>query len=306
MSALNWLLDSDPAIRWQTMRDLTGASADSVAAERARVATEGWGKRLLDLQHPKNQWSDGSMKSLLQTPDGSSCYALNLLYDMGIDPSCEQVRRAVNLIRDGVTHYEGGQPYFFGETEPCINGRVLGQGAYFGEPNATLLDRLISEQLSDGGWNCEAPKSQRSSFNTTICVLEGLLEFERMQGEDPRIVQARKRGEEYLLERRLFRSGTSGEVINPEWALFSYPNDWRYDILRALDYLRSTGVKPDDRIAESIGLVQESRGNDGRWLLQSSHKQQLQFDMGQVVGKPSPWVTLRALRVLQWAGESVS
>jgi hypothetical protein len=301
MSALDWLLDSDPAIRWQTMRDLTDASASTVAVERARVATEGWGKRLLDLQHPKNQWSDGSMRSLLQSPDGSACYALNLLCDMGIDPECEQARCAVKLIRDNITHYEGGQPYFSGETEPCINGRVLGQGACFGEPNAALLDRLLSEQLPDGGWNCEAPKTQRSSFNTTICVLEGLLEYGRTQGADPRIAKSRSRGEEYLLERRLLRSLRTGELINLEWALFSYPNDWRYDVLRALDYLRRAGVKPDGRIAEALELVEKNRSTDGRWALQSVHKQQLAFEMGQEVGKPSPWITLRALRVLQWA-----
>lgn len=302
MNAIDWLLQSDPAIRWQVMRDLVGEPSHAVAAERARVATEGWGKRLLDLQHPKNQWSDGSYKSLLQSPDGSACQVLHLLRDMGLDPASEPSRRAIGLIRENVTQYEGGKPYFAGETEPCINGRILLEGAYFGEPNAALLDLLLSEQLEDGGWNCEAPKSKRSSFATTLCVLEGLHAYELAQGADARVTRARERGEEYLLERRLFRSRTTSAVINPEWSLFSYPNGWHYDILRALDYLRATGRKPDSRISEAIGIVEKNRGADGRWPLQRVHNDVYAFDMGEAVGQPSRWITLRALRVLKWAG----
>lgn len=301
MNDTGWLLASDPSIRWQVMRDLIAAPEREVGAERARVATEGWGKQLLDLQHPKNQWSDGSYKSLLQSPDGSACQVLHLLHDMGLDPASAESRRAIGSIRENVTQYEGGKPYFAGETEPCINGRILLEGAYFGEPNAALLDLLLSEQLEDGGWNCDAPKSRRSSFATTLCVLEGLLAYETAQGTDVRITQARARGEEYLLARRLFRSLTSDAVVNPEWTLFSYPNGWHYDILRALDYLRSTGRPPDSRISEAIGIVEKNRRADGRWPLQRVHKDVYPFDMGEAEGQPSRWISLRALCVLKWA-----
>lgn len=301
ITILDWLLQSDPAIRWQVMRDLAGESEHVVAAERARVATEGWGRRLLASQHPKNQWSDGSYKSLLQSPDGSACQVLHLLHDMGLDPASDQSRRAIGFIRENVTQYEGGKPYFAGETEPCINGRILLEGAYFGEPNAALLDLLLSEQLDDGGWNCDSPKSKRSSFATTLCVLEGLHAYEVSQGADPRITRARVRGEEYLLERRLFRSLTSGTVVDPEWSEFSYPNGWHYDILRALDYLRSAGGKPNVRISEAIGIVEKNRGADGRWPLQRVHKDVYPLDMGEAEGQASRWITLRALRVLKWA-----
>ena len=302
MSVVDWLLDSDPSIRWQVMRDLTGEPDDVVAAERSRVASEGWGARLLDLQEPDRQWSDGSNTTLIQTPDGSATYVLMLLRIMGLDPMGEAARRAVTLVRDNVTHYEGGQRFFLGETESCINGRVLALGAYFSEASEALLHRLLDEQLNDGGWNCEAPRSQRSSFHTTICVLEGLLEYERALGADARVTEARARGEEYLLERRMYRSLSSGEVIDPDWTLFSFPTGWHYDLLRGLDYLRSASVVPDDRIAEAIELVEKNRGEDGRWPLQNPHPGQIHFDMDEDVGKASRWNTLRALRVLHWAG----
>jgi hypothetical protein len=265
MTVVEWLLDSDPAIRWQVMRDLTDEPDDVVAAERSRVASEGWGARLLDRQAPDGQWGESTYSSWIDTPDGQATCALLLLRDMGLDPASEEARRAVTLVRDNITHYEGGKPFFAGEVEPCINGRVLALGAYFGELSEEVLERLLDEQLDDGGWNCEAPPSVRSSFHSTICVLEGLLQYERAKGATAAVTEARARGQEYLLERRMFRSLSSGQVINRDWTLFSFPTGWHYDVLRGLDYLRSAGVEPDDRIAEAIELVENNRRSDGRW-----------------------------------------
>jgi hypothetical protein len=302
MRVVDWLLKSDPAIAWQVMRDLTDQPDDVVDAERARVASEGWGARLLDLQAPHGGWGRATYEKLIETPDGSATYALALLRHMGVDPQNERTREAVTLIRETVTHYEGGQPFFSGETEPCINGRVLASGAYFGEPNDEVLDRLLNEQLTDGGWNCEAPSSTRSSFHTTICVLEGLLEHEMAQGASTRVTEARARGEEYLLQRGLLRSLSSGEVIDHDWTRFSFPTGWHYDVRRGLGYLQRAGVAPDDRVAEAIDVVEKNRGADGRWPLQKSHAESIGFDMGEEEGQPSRWVTLRALQVLKWAG----
>lgn len=305
MDVIEWLLDSDPAIRWQVMRDLIGEREEIVAAERARVATEGWGARLLDLQLPGGGWSRiVEPKMMIETPDGSATYALVLLLAMGLDPASEPARRAVTRVRDSVTHYEGGRPYFDGEVEPCINGRVLGLGAFFGEPNEELLERLLGEQLDDGGWNCDAPRSRRSSFHSTICVLEGLLEYEKEEGATPTLTAARTRGQEYLLERRMFRSLSSGDVIDPVWILSSFPTGWHYDVLRGLDYLRRAAVAPDERVADAVASVERNRRKDGRWPLQNPHPDGLPFDMGEREDAPSRWNTLRALRVLDWAGRS--
>lgn len=308
---LGWLLGSDPSIRWQVMADLTHEPDAVVAAERARVRTEGWGARLLQLQTSQGAWSSvASPRAFIETPDGSTSYALALLQDMGLDPSSDQAREAVNLVKDHVTYiFQGNTPYFGGETEPCINGRVLRIGVYFGEASEELVERLISEQLDDGGWNCEAPQSRRSSFHSTICVLEGLLEYEGANGSDVELSGVRGRGEEYLLQRGLFRSLATGEVINPDWARFSFPTEWNYDVLRGLDYLRIAGVEPDERIAEAVGLVEENRDEDGRWPLHNTADLEARrgffaeqgFDMGERGGEPSRWNTLRALRVLDWA-----
>ena len=299
---INWLLDplqSDPSIRWQVMRDLLGAAAGDWQSERGRVATEGWGAELLERQQPNGGWSTVVQpRRFVETADGSATHALALLVDMGLDPESEPAKRAVERVGDHVTFYEGNQPFFTGEVEPCINGRVLQIGAYFGRPSEALAKRLLSEQLGDGGWNCDAPPSTRGSFHTTICVLEGLLAYEQMTGTA--LAEGRTRGEEYLLSRRMLRSLSSGEVIDSQWTLFSYPPGYHYDVLRGLDYLRNAGVAADDRVMEAVSLLEQKRTEDGRWLLENPHDDGLDFEM-EVAGEPSRWNTLRALRVLQWA-----
>src|SRR6266513_2685409 len=260
-SVIRWLLDSDPSIRWQVMQDLIGAPADEVAAERALVATEGAGARLLALQGADGRWGGAAWNRGWN----STMHVLMLLRDMGLDPASDQARRAVGLVRDRVT-WKGcgpqecdGNPFFAGEVEPCINGQVGAVGAYFGQDVRGIVDRLLADQLTDGGWNCEAANgSTRSSFNTTICVLEALLEHERAVGASPEVTGARLRGQEYLLERRLFRRRSTGEVIERDrkgdtaWTRFAFPAWWHYDVLRGLEYLRRVGVAPDERVAEAI------------------------------------------------------
>src|SRR5262245_5650153 len=214
-SLIQWLLESDPSVRWQVMRDLIGAPADEVAAERARVATEGAGARLLALQGADGRWGGAAWNRGWN----STMHVLLLLLDMGLDPASDQARRAAGLVRDRVTWKGCGpqecddKPFFAGEVEPCINGQVGAVGAYFGQDVRGIVERLLGEQLPDGGWNCEAPNgSTRSSFNTTICVLEALLAYEQATGSSPAVTAARLRGQEYLLARRLFRRRSTGTV----------------------------------------------------------------------------------------------
>ena len=301
---VEWLLDSDPSIRWQVMRDLTDAPTAIVAAERARVAAEGWGALLLDQQRPDGQWGDG-----VATPFWwSNLYTLVFLRDLGLDRTSPRVRAAIDRVRDNITWGPGfgDSPFFEGEVEPCINGRVVALGAYFGERRDRLVDRLLSEQLGDGGWNCEAGRgSVRSSFHTTICVLEGLLAFEQAFGATPSVTDARNRAQEYLLDRRLLRRLSTGEVIKDRktdqpWTQFAFPPLWHYDVLRALDYLRAARVPPDARVEEAVAIVRERRQPDGRWLLDVRHENTVHEELAGPVGAPNRWITLRALRVLDW------
>jgi len=368
MRVVEWLLDSDPAIRWQVMRDLTGEPDAVVAAERALVESGGWGARLLGLQGSDGQWGrdalpeseegfpDLATRRLLRElrgisldrlagylevdrealdewenrqpdPQGegsdryreavewmwsslgtfspawtSTMWTLTLLRDLGLDPGSAGARRAVALVRENSRWDHDNQPFFEGEVEPCINGRTVAIGSYFGEDVQGIVDRLLGEQMDDGGWNCEQENgSGRGSFHTTICVLEGLLEHERATGGPVEVSVARHRGEEYLVERRMFRRLSTGEVVDPAWTLFSFPTRWHYDVLRGLDHLRAAGVEPDDRIGEAIDMVTRNRGADGRWPLQNPHPGYVYFDMDEGEGKPSRWNTLRALRVVEWA-----
>ena len=305
----DWLLDSDPAIRWQVMRDVTHEPTDSVAAERGKIATEGWGARLLALQAPDGLWAGKAWDH-----DWTDTFhVLDLLRRFGLDPEGEQARHAVNLVKEHVTWGDGApfvapwatNPFFAGEVEPCINGNVVATGAYFGVDMAPLVERLLGEQLRDGGWNCEVENGATvSSFGTTINVLEGLLEHERAIGGSPEVAAARRRGEEYLLERSLFRRKSSGEVIDPSWLRFSFPTWYFYDVLRGLEHLRDAGVKPDDRVAEAVAIVEGKRDPDGRWPLENVHAGASHVEMEAGEGQPSRWNTLRALRVLDWFAQA--
>jgi hypothetical protein len=308
-----WLLESDPSIRWQVMRDLIGASAEEVARERARVATEGIGAQLLALQAADGRWGGAAWNRGWN----STMHVLMLLRELGLDPASDQAQRAISLVRERVT-WKGCGPqecdsnaFFEGEIEPCINAQVAAVGAYFGQDVRGIVDRLLTEQLPDGGWNCEAPdRSTRSSFNTTICVLEALLEYERMVGGSQRIAEARLCGQKYLIERRLLRRRSTGELIERDrkggtaWTRFAFPTWWHYDVLRGLEYLRSADVMPDERMAEAIELVASKSDADGKWQLEIQYPGVMAVDTDEGQGRPSRWNTLRALRVLNWYGAS--
>jgi len=263
---------------------------------------------LLALRGDDGQWAGGACfpadfrGDLSQgQPWTATMPTLTLLRDFGIDPSASPVRETVALVAENCRWEHAGQPFFTGEVEPCINGRTLAVGAYFGMDVDGIVGRLLGEQLADGGWNCATENgSVRTSFATTICVLEGLLEYERSTGGQPGIVAARRRAQEYLLDRSLFRRLSTGNVVDPDWLRFSFPTWWHYDVLRALDYFRSVGDAPDPRLAEAIALLRSKRQSDGTWLLEHTHPGAVHFVMEDGDGQPSRWNTFRALRVLRW------
>jgi hypothetical protein len=309
---LGWLLAGDPAVRWQVLRDLTDAAPAVVAAERRRVAVAGWGAQLLALQRRDGTWGGAAWNRGWD----STMHVLWLLQLLGLEATDTVAQRALARVVEGVTWRGAGPPecdhhrFFEGEIEPCINAQVATAGAYFGVDVAALVTRLLAEQLVDGGWNCDARAgSTRSSFNTTICVLEALLAYERAFGAHLEVTASRLRGQAYLLERGLFRRRSSGEAIardrkgGSDWTRFAFPTWWHYDVLRGLDYLREAGVIPDERTAEAVALVAAQRGVDGRWTLAVQHQGTMPVALGEGVGEPSRWITLRALRVLRWFAE---
>lgn len=300
VTAIEWLMEGDPAIRWQVMRDLTDAPPDAVATERARVAREGWGAELLALQADDGNWDGG-----VYTPKWTSTtYTLLVLRHLGIDPRAGETRRAVAKVGEKVTMGRGRHPYFAYRGETCVTAMVLALAAYFGEDEAgdEVVDWLLGEQLGDGGWNCETEHGATvSSFHTTISALEGLLEYQRVRGGGvAEVTTARERAHEYLLQRRMFRSLTTGEVVNTRWLLFSFPPRWHYDVLRGLDYLRDAGTEWDPRAEEAIRIVEQRRRGDGLWPLQNRHPGKEHFPMDPGPRRPSRWNTMRALRVLRW------
>jgi hypothetical protein len=264
---VDWLLDSDPAIRWQVMRDLLDRPEDEWRAERARVETHGWGAQLLALQDADGQWAggaflpDGFTRELWEgegQPWTATSHVLTQLRELGLDPASPAAVSTVRLLSGGPQWWPGA-PFWGGETEECINGRLVADGAYLGVDMSALVDRLVGERLADGGWNCErAEGSVRSSFDSTINVLDGLREHELATGGTAASRAARATGEEFLLERRLFRRLSTGRPADPEFLTFVHPARWHYDVLRALDHFRRAselagpggGARRDDRLAE--------------------------------------------------------
>ena len=295
-AVLDWLLDSDASVRFQAMRDLTDAPADELHRQRERIAVEGWGARLLDAQTPDGWWGGDGPGDRWRY----ALYTLHLLQQLGVDPAHPRVRAAVEKTRDAVTWGAefGDSPFFDGEEEPCINGRALLIGAYFGVASESLYRRLLDEQLDDGGWNCDAPQSARGSFHTTICVLEGLREFERGREAS----DARREGEEYLRRRGLLRSLSTGGLIDRRFTTFSFPDGSDFDVLRGLDYLRAAGRRPDGRVREAVEVVRSRRQADGRWPFVDPGLSHQHVVTETPAEDGSRWNTLRALRVLEWAG----
>jgi len=298
-----WLLDGDPAIRWQALADLCGADAQTVARERARVAGEGWGARLLALQDPAGTWANG-----LYTPKWTSTtYTLLQLRSLGLPAGNEQALAGCRLLLDAGLFRDGGINLWrksHKTSEACVSGMVLSIAAFFGLRDTrleTLAGYLFREQMRDGGWNCRRARgATHGSFHTTICALEALLDFERL---DPpsrsELCAAESRGREFLLQHRLFRSHRTSAVVDAAMTRFAFPARWHYDILRALDYFRDAGAERDPRLEEAIAVVRKRQRPDGRWTLPRGYPGLTFFEL-EKAGLPSRWNTLRALRVLQW------
>ena len=311
---IKWLLAGDPAIRWPVLRDLLHAPAAVWQAERARVENDGWGARLLAHQDADGQWAGGSFMPADFTrqlwdsegqPWTATTYALTQLRECGLDPTSARARRTVELIGRYSRWDHDGQPFWTGEVEECINGRTVADGAYFGVDVGALVDRLLGEQQPDGGWNCErANGSTRSSFDTTINVLEGLLQHQITTGGTAQSRRSRAAGERYLLDRNLFRRLSTGMPAEQTYLELTYPNRWHYDVLRGLDYFRAGGAvsgdSPDPRLGEAVQHVRARRRPDGRWAPDRRLPGRVWFELDDGPGQPSRWITLRALRVLAW------
>ena len=309
---IDWLMDSDPAIRWQAMDSLTAAPEDEIAAERAKVAQTGWGAKLLERQDPDGVWRwsgyDMASEQWPGSPPWITLLTLQLLRALGPDPADPTVVAAMARLRDGAFGESmpqmfawAGRGFFEGETEACINGRTMAIGAYFRQDVHGIVERLLGEQMADGGWNCELEfGSTRGSFHSTINVLEGLLEYERSGMARHATEDARRLGHEYLLDRRLLRRLSTGEEVSEHFGRFGFPYAYRFSVLRGLDHFRAAGVSKDPRMDDALELIRSRRLPDGRWPLENSHEEEWVLDMGESETEPSRWTTLHALRVLRY------
>lgn len=299
---IDWLLSGDVSIRWQTHRDLLAGPPEMIQTERAQVATQGWGARLLSYQDTTGIWGGG-----LYTPKWvSTTYTMLLLRQLGLEPGHVQAQKACSLLLNHGLYRDGGINFFASlkHSEVCVTGMVLSILAYFEYPDnriEKLVNFLVKHQMRDGGWNCQIFNgASHSSFHTTINVLEGLWLYERCRpSQYDFLAEIQERGREFLLQHQLYRSHRTGTIVDPKMTRFSFPPHWRYDVLRALDYFQACAAPLDARLVDAIELVHKRRTSTGRWLLQNRHPGKMFFDLEQA-GQPSHWNTLRALRVIRW------
>lgn len=306
-----WLLDSDPALRWQVERDLIGAPEQTWQATRARVATDGYGGRLLAHQDADGQWAGGAFFPADATQDEegqpwtATTWSLNSLREWGVDAAGLRHRRTPELLAEHYRWEHGDLPYWDGEVDCCINAWTIANGAWLGVQVTGLADWFISHQLPDGGWNCEwVSGAQVSSFHSTLNALKGLLAYEQYTGGSAATRRARRRGAEYLLQRALFKRLSSAEPVADWVYTFCYPERWAYSILNAADHFRAAaghdGVRPDPRMAAAIEIIRTHRQADGTWLQARRHPGREWFEVDVPAGEPSKWLTTFALRTLAW------
>ncbi|MEU4745278.1 squalene cyclase [Actinosynnema sp. NPDC023658] len=316
-ASTTWLLDSDPALRWQVERDLVGEPPQVWEATRAKIATEGFGARLLALQDPDGQWAGGAFFPAgfdfhgpeaaegAGQPWTATTWSLTTLREWGMDPTVLRERRTAELLAENSRWEYDDLPYWGGEVDCCINAWTVGNGLWLGADVTGIVDWFVEHRLPDGGWNCEwVEGSTRSSFHSTLNSLKGLLALETATGGTEATRAARRSGEEYLLQRGLFRRLSTGEPVAPWVDRFSYPFRWFYNVLNAAEYFREAslldGTPPDPRMADAIGIVRAARQPDGTWLQARRHPGRVWFEVDVPAGEPSKWLTLSGTRVLDW------
>ena len=292
-AVVDWLLEGDPAIRWQVMRDLLGASETEWMEERQRVANEGWGARLLLHQDSEGRWTP----RLYGKKWISTTYTMALLRRMGLprdDPRA--IKSCILFLDERVGTLR--------RSEQCVASMVLALLYWFAvedERRDPLIGYLLDRQLADGGWNCNIASSH-GSFHTSSSALEALrVCADAIDGDVGEIEAAEARGRDFFLRHHLFRSHRTGDVVSDRFLRLSFPPRWHFDVLRGLDYFWSAAALTDDRLQDAVDVVEKKRLADGRWPLQQRYPGETWFEMEEV-GQPSRWNTLRAMRVLDaWA-----
>jgi hypothetical protein len=302
-SVVDWLLQGDPSVRWQVHADLLDSGKETIQKERIKIANEGWGAKLLELQDEAGTWA----KALYSPKWTSTTYTLLLLRRLGLDPDNKQAQKGCNILLEEGFSKDGGINYwqrYSNQSETCVTGLTLSILAYFNVKDqrlAEIAEHLLRAQMDDGGWNCRRPYgATHSSFHTTLIVLEGFREYlQKFQEHSKGVLKARDRAVEFLLQHRLYKSHRTGRIVKPQMTQFCFPPRWKYDVMTVLDYLRSENIPRDERMQDAVELVISRRKKDGKWLLPSPHPGRIFFEL-EKAGEPSRMNTLRGLRILRW------
>ena len=300
---INWLLEGDPSIRYQTKRDLLISSSNEIEKEQMKISKEGWGYLFLLKQDKAGTWGGN-----LYSPKWiSTTYTLQLLRRVGLQPDNSKAKAGAKILLDkGYYDKDGGINYFrsLNHSETCVTGIILAITCYFNiidDRIDDLANFLLKQQMPDGGWNCQSFNgATHSSFHTTLLALEGLWEYKKKTPCQNNIFEESKnKAIELLLQHKLYKSDKTGKIIKPQFTRFSFPPRWYYDVMKALDFMQKINAPKDKRFNDAINLLIKKQTKEGLWKLQAKHQGKVFFEM-EKVGEPSRWNTLRALRILKW------
>jgi hypothetical protein len=270
---------------------------------------------LLALQDPDGQWAGGAFfpgdfdfhgpeaAEGAGQPWTATTWSLNSLREWGLDAAA-LAGTADKLARNSRWEYDD-LPYWGGEVDCCINAYTLANGGWLGADVSGLATWFADHRQPDGGWNCDwVEGSVRSSFHSTLNSLKGLLSYEQAIDGSDEVRSTRRSGEEFLLERNLLHSKTTGEIVGPWATRFAYPFRWSYSAVKAVDYFREAALEegrdPDPRLAEAVRVIRDACRDDGTWLQEHRYPGRIFFEIDVPPGEPSKWLTFFATRALLW------
>ena len=292
---------SDPSVQYRYHRDILKSDIKVLETIQQEMLKHGWGHTLMSFQMDDAYWTGYYSPKWISTH-----YTLQTLRCLNY-PKTPTIEQAIKRILNEEKCKDGGISPSRTKlwSDCCVNGMFLNIACYFKSNEkdlVSIIDYLIHAQIEDGGFNCSFNRQHvhHSAFNSTLCVLEGLYEYE-IQGYTYRLDDVKRmrcEAEEFLLIHQLYISDKTGKIIDDRYCSLHFPYYWRYDLLRSLEYFVYSKHPYDNRLEKAIDWL-NSKHKNYQFKLNSHYSGLTYFEM-EKAGKISEMITVRALSVLNY------